>query len=218
LTLPNHPYKHLRVALSKNQKPKISEEEMRLAIDKCTSWAALTRLLRGNDAWGNIRTLKRYADYYGLDTSKLNGEKESNGPSHKYKPHEIFIENSPAPNTVLSGYFRRLYPPIRCAECGTGNFWNGRPLTLHIDHINGHGTDWRLENCRYLCPNCHYQTDTHGTKRGLAKRKGEIKVTPMELSDSLDEHGCYKTVGLIYGLSDRTVKNMIKKYRRYIAD
>lgn len=35
-----------------------------------------------------------------------------------------------------------------------------KDITLQIDHINGINTDHRLENLRFLCPNCHSQTDT----------------------------------------------------------
>ena len=37
----------------------------------------------------------------------------------------------------------------------------GKPLTLHVDHINGVNNDCRRENLRFLCPNCHAQTPTH---------------------------------------------------------
>jgi 5-methylcytosine-specific restriction endonuclease McrA len=46
--------------------------------------------------------------------------------------------------------------------------WKDKPLTLQIDHIHGRdGTDNqdRLENLRYLCPNCHCQTANWGGKR-----------------------------------------------------
>jgi transposase-like protein len=48
-----------------------------------------------------------------------------------------------------------------CATCGIRE-WRGRPLALEIDHINGDRHDWRLENLRLLCPNCHSQTETYG--------------------------------------------------------
>ncbi|MGE0542259.1 MAG: HNH endonuclease [Dehalococcoidia bacterium] len=48
----------------------------------------------------------------------------------------------------------------QCAICGISE-WCGKPLTLHLDHINGKNNDDRLENLRLLCPNCHSQTDTY---------------------------------------------------------
>ena len=44
--------------------------------------------------------------------------------------------------------------------------WLGQPLSLQLDHINGIHNDNRLENLRILCPNCHTQTETYGSKRG----------------------------------------------------
>lgn len=51
-----------------------------------------------------------------------------------------------------------------CGECGLGTEWNGKPISLQVDHRNGDPTDNRRENLRFLCPNCHSQTDTYGHK------------------------------------------------------
>jgi hypothetical protein len=48
-----------------------------------------------------------------------------------------------------------------CSECGISE-WCGKPLVIQIDHLNGVKDDWRIENLRMLCPNCHSQTDTFG--------------------------------------------------------
>jgi hypothetical protein len=50
--------------------------------------------------------------------------------------------------------------PHRCERCGRTE-WNGEPIPLELDHIDGDRTDNRLENLRLLCPNCHAQTPTY---------------------------------------------------------
>jgi 5-methylcytosine-specific restriction endonuclease McrA len=200
------------VALSKKQSPKLSKDEIELAISSSNSLSELARKLKGSDSYGVIRTLRRYFNYYGI-SPKFTKKKQLLAVKPKYSHDEMFREDSPVPTSILVKFFRRYYPPKECSECGIGTIWNGKPLTLHIDHLNGRGTDWRVENCRYLCPNCHYQTDTHGTKRGV-KRLFEIAVTPKELSESYDELKSFVAVGEKYGISDRTVKNVVRKFKK----
>lgn len=78
------------------------------------------------------------------------------------KPFEsIFCENSKCERA----YIKRLilskkYKEYKCAECGITS-WRDKDLVLHLDHINGKNNDNRLENLRFLCPNCHSQTSTY---------------------------------------------------------
>lgn len=48
--------------------------------------------------------------------------------------------------------------PYVCAWCGLDGTWRGLPLTLEIDYIDGDSQNNRIENLRFLCPNCHRQT------------------------------------------------------------
>jgi hypothetical protein len=42
--------------------------------------------------------------------------------------------------------------------------WNGKPITLIVDHIDGCRHNNCLENLRLLCPNCNIQQPTRGKR------------------------------------------------------
>ena len=63
-----------------------------------------------------------------------------------------------------------------CMICGqSGDNWNGKPITLIVDHINGHANDWRTSNIQLVCPNCDCQLPTYkGRNKGNSTRKYTI--------------------------------------------
>lgn len=65
-----------------------------------------------------------------------------------------------------------------CTGCQLGNMWYGKPITLHLDHVDGNCENNKLTNLRLLCPNCHSQTPTFGSKskRKAGKRKQYYKT------------------------------------------
>lgn len=89
-----------------------------------------------------------------------------------------FTENSTLSNENILRHGRRdnIFKET-CYECDIKD-WNGKPIKLELDHINGINHDNRLENLRLLCPNCHSQTDTF---RGRNINSGKIKVSDADL-------------------------------------
>jgi DNA-binding transcriptional ArsR family regulator len=78
------------------------------------------------------------------------------------RPQRISIEEllgAPRNRTHLK---KRLYDAglkePRCERCGLEE-WLGERLSMALHHVNGDGSDNRLENLQILCPNCHSQTD-----------------------------------------------------------
>lgn len=81
---------------------------------------------------------------------------------------------------ILDGKTEDLSPYLRkkkvlneqngvCLHCGISE-WQGKPLTLELDHIDGNNQNNGRENLRILCPNCHSQTPTWKIS-GEAKRR-----------------------------------------------
>ena len=77
----------------------------------------------------------------------------------------VFIENSTADQkTLRSWYIKGNYSEYKCSICGQLPLWQNKPMSLVLDHINGHNHDDRLENLRWVCPNCNSQLPTTGSR------------------------------------------------------
>jgi len=93
-----------------------------------------------------------------------------------YKYEDYFCENSSVTRHSVKNLILKLnLLKYKCKECGINN-WNGKILSLHLDHINGIRNDNRLENLRFLCPNCHSQTDTYCVKNLNVKNINDIEI------------------------------------------
>ena len=92
----------------------------------------------------------------------------------KYTNEQVFVEGSVyARHLVKKRILKFRLLPYVCVECGNDGNWNGKILTLQLDHINGVCNDNRLSNLRFICPNCHSQTDTYAGKNSAGLRTSE---------------------------------------------
>jgi 5-methylcytosine-specific restriction endonuclease McrA len=134
------------------------------------SYAEVLRKAGRQQGGGTQATLKKKIEEYGIDISHFTGQRWQESPNQQnntisresYSLDEVFIENSPVTQKVLRGYIERHnILEYKCQTCGCDGNWQNGIIALEVDHINGDNTDNRIENLRYLCPNCHALTETY---------------------------------------------------------
>ena len=142
----------------------VSDEEFIKIIQENFSYSDCLKALGLSTGGGSstdilkrrIQELKCSTEHFGKQVVSYNV---------KYTLDEILVENSTYAN--ISRLKIRLVNEgkleYKCQICGI-NEWLGQKLSLQLDHINGINNDHRIENLRFLCPNCHSQTETYAGK------------------------------------------------------
>ena len=67
--------------------------------------------------------------------------------------------------------------PYLCVQCDNNGTWLGQSLLLQVDHVDGDGLNNVPDNMRYLCPNCHVQTQTHSFKGRKHSEEARLKMS-----------------------------------------
>lgn len=120
-------------------------------------------------------------------------------------------------------------------------FQNGweKELSLQLDHKDGDRKNNTFDNLRWLCPNCHTQTETWGRKKAAnrcrdcnkkigsksvrcrncdSKRRvgknTKINWPSIDELKKLVEKTSFVYVAKILGVSDNAVRKRINKYKR----
>jgi 5-methylcytosine-specific restriction endonuclease McrA len=144
-----------------------TDEQLIEAVKASKSIFGVFRHLGRRIGGGAHYEMKRHISRLGIDTSHFTGQRWNTGMRGGKRKDRvpldvILVKDSTFTNTArLKG--RVLEAGLlknECSECHLPPTWNGRPLVLRIDHINGDRGDHRLENLRILCPNCDAQTST----------------------------------------------------------
>jgi len=150
----------------------VTKEEMSVILKESKSLReVIVKFGLSPNGSGGYRNIKNKISSFGLEipSYKYYGDHQK---YNKKDNSEIFIEDSTYPRKDLK---KRLINDklinYSCEICGNDGNHQGKTLSLQLDHKNGINNDNRIENLRFLCPNCHSQTSTYG---GKSRKKSYI--------------------------------------------
>ena len=142
------------------------EERVRQAFASSKTMSEIILKLGLPTGSASFLNCKRAAEQYNLSLPEITGsQRTARARSANSTPlQEVLVVRSSYTNrqALKRKLIKADLLENLCVICHMGPEWNGKPLVLQLDHINGVGDDNRLENLRLLCPNCHSQTDTFG--------------------------------------------------------
>lgn len=133
-------------------------------IDKCDSYSLLAKEVGCTRA-----TVTKIIKTSGIDTSHFKV-----GRNRVKPPESYFTMVSKRNNgTIKKIILKHGIIKYECKICAQPPEWNGKILTLELDHVDGNPLNNKIENLRFLCPNCHSQTPTCKGKNctGTVKRR-----------------------------------------------
>lgn len=141
-------------------KKRISDEQI---VEACNSSSSMMQAAAKVGLHYN--TFRNRAKKLGCYKPNQGGKGTNKNRPVVYKTDDILKGKHPHYQTYKLG--RRIIAekilPYECNFCGLSE-WNGKEISLELDHIDGNSRNHLLANLRWLCPNCHSQTDTFRSK------------------------------------------------------
>lgn len=213
-----------------------TEEELREIVQDCTSYRELVRRLGYAQVGNNHKTIQARLEKYNISIEHFTGVAKG---QEKRSESNVFCKNSTATQSTLRRWYKKgNYSEYKCAICGQEPFWNGKELTLTLDHINGCNHDNELSNLRWVCPNCDRQLDTFAgkntnrenyynydkqqeklqekvpeeQKQQQQEREGKIPDKDSLLEILIENKGSFTRVGKLFSVTDNSVRKWCKKY------
>lgn len=165
---------------------KYTDNYYREIINKYDNWDDVLEHLNFT-TYQCMNNVKKHLDIIGINYSHLKYPKRLS-QQNKIELKDILVENSLYSSMV--DLKKRLINELRwehkCSGCDKSTYSNNWvtniSIPLEIDHINGVHDDNRIENLRFLCPNCHALTDTYrGKNMRIAIENRNKKEAPEKI-------------------------------------
>lgn len=212
-----------------------TKENLENVIKDSNSLRQVLLKFNRNQSSRSYDVLNKKIDELSIDISHFLSNSEraklmfEQGLLFKRNEGEMFISGSSVNRSVIK---KRLITEklldYKCFNCGNEGEWMDKPMVLILDHKNGVNNDNRIENLRFVCPNCNSQLETHckgskvfkPIKPKIDKRKlnhDRVETRKVEwpsknvLIDLL-KNMTYIAIGEKYGVSDNAVRKWCKKY------
>lgn len=136
-----------------------------LAANESLCWSDVCKALNLTVCGHNYKVLQQFATYHNIDVSHFDVKETFRRNKKAYTYDEIYCEHSLFSRQMLNRKTKQLKVlEYKCEKCGNDGTWCGEYLGLELDHKNGVHDDNRVDNLRWLCPNCHSQTSTYKGK------------------------------------------------------
>jgi Zn finger protein HypA/HybF involved in hydrogenase expression len=195
---------------------KIETNDFKEIVKTSSTYTEILRKCGFENKGCNVNTLKRR-----LKFEKINTDHIQKGYNHN--KGQVFLKRRISLEDALENYFivnsqfkiatlkkliyRFKLKEYKCNICSMKPVWENKPLSLPLDHINGKRNDNRLENLRFLCPNCHSQTETFAGKS--TRKIYKCKKCGDEIWKKSDF--CIKCFGITKRKIERPFKEILEK-------
>lgn len=159
------------------KKRNYTEDEFKEAVKTSTCIRQVLQKLEVSAEGGSYRVFHQALKEWPVDTSHFLGRGWSYQQARPHKRSlEDYLSNTCAIQSakLKERLFAEGVLKRQCSKCKLIK-WNGLPIPLELDHINGDHSDNSIENLRVICPNCHAQTPTYrgknvGLRHGIRTR------------------------------------------------
>lgn len=170
-----------------------TKDSLETIIRESWSKAEVLRRLGIRPIGSNYRTLNSKILEFNIDISHFTGQSYRKGLHTPVFPQKSLVKCL-AKNSKNNSHrlkLRLIQEGIKKHQCEIcmNIDWQGVPIPIELDHINGINSDNRLENLRIICPNCHALTPNYrgkNKKSALAEMREveyrKFRETPVEIT------------------------------------
>lgn len=156
----------LGIGRGARQSSQYTDSDIVAAVASALCMSDVMRSLGLSVVGGNHMTVKRAIARLQLSTQHFDVKATMRrGRAIRHTAETLLVPNCSAHrSTVRAFVLKHQLLPYQCKVCSNEGTWNNEALTLELDHTDGDPTNAILSNLRWLCPNCHAQTETYGKR------------------------------------------------------